>query len=538
MTSTAASPSAASPSAAGAALGLYAGTARLDARRRGLELDTLSGGGTVDLLVIGGGVTGAGVALDAASRGLRTVLVEARDLAFGTSRWSSKLVHGGLRYLASGRIGVARESAVERGVLMTTTAPHLVRALPQLVPLLPELLSPAQAALVRVGFHAGDALRLGARTPGTVLPRMRRVDADRARRLAPALKADGLRGALVAHDGQLVDDARLVVALARTAAQYGATVLTRVRAEEVTGGSARLTDTLTGQSLTLAAHAVVNATGVWAGEVDRSIRLRPSRGTHLILDAAALGHPTAALTVPVPGSTSRFVFALPQQLGRVAVGLTDEDAPGPIPDEPVPTDAEIDFLLDTVNGALQTALTRADVRGAYAGLRPLIDTGGGSTADISRRHAVLESPSGVVTVVGGKLTTYRRMAEDAVDTAVRLRGLPARACWTARLPLVGAPAHRDSRPVPAGTPASLAARHGGASREVLAVGEALVPAAADRVAEGIDVTRAEIAYAVTREGALDASDVLDRRTRIGLVAEDAERARAAVEEIVAVCRKA
>ncbi|MFI6843711.1 glycerol-3-phosphate dehydrogenase/oxidase [Kitasatospora sp. NPDC050467] len=516
------------------AAGPYAGTTRLDARRRELELDALTAGPAVDLLVIGGGVTGAGVALDAAARGLRTVLVEARDLAFGTSRWSSKLVHGGLRYLASGRVGVARESAVERGVLMTRTAPHLVRPMPQLVPLLPGLMSRGQTSLVRVGFVAGDALRLSAGTPGGLLPRVRRVGAERARQLVPGVRAEGLTGALVAHDGQLVDDARLVVALARTAAQYGATVLTRVRAEEVTGTSARLTDALTGRSLTLAARAVVNATGVWAGDVDPSIRLRPSRGTHLIVDAAALGRPAAALTVPVPGSTSRFVFALPQQLGRVAIGLTDEDAPGPIPDEPQPTEGELAFLLDTVNAALQTALTRADVRGAYAGLRPLIDTGGGATADLSRRHAVLESPSGVITVVGGKLTTYRRMAEDAVDTAARLRGLPARACWTARLPLVGAPTHRDSRPAPEGeVPASLLARHGGAAREVLAEGTALGAGYAAPVAPGIDVTRAEIAYAVTHEGALDADDVLHRRTRIGLVAEDADRARAAVEEIVA-----
>ncbi|MFG3225777.1 glycerol-3-phosphate dehydrogenase/oxidase [Kitasatospora sp. NPDC048194] len=513
---------------AGPSVGPFAGTSRLNAARRTFELQALGDDPRIDLLVIGGGVTGAGVALDAASRGLRTVLVEARDLAFGTSRWSSKLVHGGLRYLASGRIKVARESAVERGVLMTRTAPHLVHALPQLVPLLPDLLRPGQASLIRAGFHAGDALRLVAGTPGTLLPRVRRVDAARARRLVPGVRTTGLRGALVAHDGQLVDDARLVVALARTAAQYGASVLTRVRAEAVTGSSARLVDTLTGQQLTVTAGAVVNATGVWAGEVDTSIRLRPSRGTHLLVDAAALGHPTAALTVPVPGSVSRFVFALPQQLGRVAIGLTDEDAPGPIPDEPQPSEAELAFLLDTVNAALATELTREDVRGAYAGLRPLIDTGDGSTADISREHAVLESPSGVVTVVGGKLTTYRRMAQDAVDTAVRLRGLPARTCWTARLPLVGAPGHRDSRPAPAAPlPASLLARYGGAAHEVLTAGELT------QVADQLDVTRAEIAYAVTHEGALDAADVLDRRTRIGLVGSDAERARKAVEELVA-----
>ncbi|MDH6135735.1 glycerol-3-phosphate dehydrogenase [Kitasatospora sp. MAA4] len=509
----------------------HAGTTVLDSRRRAEEFDALADGAAIDVLVIGGGVTGAGVALDAASRGLRTVLVESRDLAFGTSRWSSKLVHGGLRYLASGRVGVARESAVERGILMTRTAPHLIRALPQLVPLLPSV-SRAQAALVHTGFLAGDALRLSARTPAAVLPRARRVGAAEAAALTPAVRTQGLRGALVAHDGQLVDDARLVVAIARTAAQYGASVLTRVRAERVTGSSAQLTDTLTGQTLSVTARAVVNAAGVWAGEVDDSIRLRPSRGTHLVFDAAALGRPQAALTVPVPGSTSRFVFALPQQLGRVVLGLTDEDAPGPIPDEPVPTDGEIDFLLATINTALRRELTRADVRGAFAGLRPLIDAGGGETADLSRRHAVRESPSGVITVVGGKLTTYRAMAEDTVDAALRARGLTAGPCRTRDLPLVGAPGHPESRPAPAtALPASLLARHGGAAATVLAAARTAHPL--DPIAEGLDVTRAEVEYALTHEGALDAGDILDRRTRLGLVPADAEHARAAVEAIAA-----
>ncbi|WP_354643600.1 glycerol-3-phosphate dehydrogenase/oxidase [Kitasatospora camelliae] len=510
----------------------YAGTTRLDARRRARELDALAEGGhTIDLLVIGGGVTGAGTALDAASRGLRTVLVESRDLAFGTSRWSSKLVHGGLRYLASGRVGVARESAVERGILMTRTAPHLVRALPQLVPLLPEL-GRGRAALVRAGFLAGDLLRMSAGTPASVLPRVRRVGPAETLALVPAVRTDGLAGGLVAHDGQLVDDARLVVAIARTAAEHGAAVLTRVRADRVTGTSARLTDTLTGRTLDVTARAVVNATGVWAGEVDESIRLRPSRGTHLVFDAADLGRPTAALTVPVAGSTSRFVFALPQQSGRVVLGLTDEDAPGPVPDEPEPTEAEITFLLDTLNTALRTALTREQVRGAFAGLRPLIDTGGGHTADLSRQHAVIESPSGVITVVGGKLTTYRRMAQDTVDAAVRARGLTAGPCRTHHLPLVGAPGHPETLPAPAdGIPAALLARHGGQSRTVLDA--ATVDRPREPVAEGLDTTRAEIEYAVTHEGALDTADVLARRTRIALVPADAARAEAAVAEIVA-----
>jgi glycerol-3-phosphate dehydrogenase len=505
-------------------------SSRLDAARRARELDALAegGAGTVDLLVIGGGVTGTGAALDAAARGLRVVLVEAHDWAFGTSRWSSKLVHGGLRYLVTGRVGIARESAIERGVLMTTTAPHLVHPLATVLPVLPST-KWYQPGMVRAGYLAADLLRMSARTPSSLLPSVRRVSAAEARRLVPGLTAAGLRGAYVAWDGQLIDDARLVVALARTAAEHGATVLTRVRAEDVTGTSARLIDTLTGSALTLSARAVVNATGVWAGSVDASVKVRPSRGTHLVLAASALGHPTASVTVAVPGSNTRFVFAMPEQLGRVYLGLTDEDAPGPIPDEPVAAEHEIDFLLDTINTALGRSLTRADVLGSYSGLRPLVDIGGGHTADVSRKHAVTVGPGGVVSIIGGKLTTYRRMAEDVVDRAVAVAGLSGAACRTATIPLVGAPARPDSTGV-AGLPASLVARHGGLSRAV--VDAATVPDPLEPIVEGIDVTRAEIEYAVTHEGALDASDVLDRRTRIGLVPADRARAVPVAEQVL------
>ncbi|MDH6281887.1 glycerol-3-phosphate dehydrogenase/oxidase [Prescottella agglutinans] len=488
----------------------------LNADRRRQELSALGDGGAVDVLVIGGGITGVGTALDAASRGLRTVLVDKHDLAFGTSRWSSKLAHGGLRYLASGNVGIARESAVERGILMTRTAPHLVRAMPQLVPLLPSV-GLFEKTLVRTGFLAGDALRLTARTPSSVLPRSRRVDAEKAAQLAPAVRREGLRGGLLAYDGQLVDDARLVVALARTAAAHGATVLTRVGAYDVTGESARLRDELTGEEMTIRARAVVNAAGVWADQVDPDIRLKPSRGTHLVLPAELLGNPTAALTVPIPGETNRFVFALPAQLGRVYLGLTDE-AVDSVPDVPTASDGEIDFLLETVNTALGTPLTRSDVLGTFAGLRPLLDSGEGKTADLSRNHAVLRSSNGVVSVVGGKLTTYRKMAQDAVDAAVAAGGLTARACVTTDLPAVGA-----ARTAPRNLPSSLVARYGGEAGAVAAAGE-LMP-----IADGIDVTHAELAFAVSHEGALDVDDLLDRRTRIGLVPGDRERALPAAE---------
>ena len=205
----------------------------LHAARRAADLAALSDGGGIDLLVIGGGITGTGIALDAAARGLSVALVEKHDLAFGTSRWSSKLVHGGLRYLATGNVGIARRSAAERGILMTHNAPHLVRAMPQLVPLLPSMGRGARA-LVRTGFAAGDGLRRLAGTPASTLPRSRRVTAERAVELAPTVRRDGLDGAFLAYDGQLIDDARLVTAIARTAAQHGARILTYVGASDVT----------------------------------------------------------------------------------------------------------------------------------------------------------------------------------------------------------------------------------------------------------------------------------------------------------------
>ena len=296
-----------------------------------------------------------------------------------------------------------------------------------------------------------------------------------------------------------------------------------------------LADTLTGETLEVSARAVVNATGVWAGQVDASLRLRPSRGTHLVFDASAFGNPTAALTIPIPGEINRFVFAMPEQLGRVYLGLTDEDAPGAIPDVPEPTAQEVQFLLDTVNTALATSLRPDDVVGSYAGLRPLIDTGAGRTADVSREHAVTESPDGVLSVIGGKLTEYRYMAEDVVDRAVALRGLAAGLCRTRDLPLIGAPSNPGAvHSVSGDLPESLVARYGAEAPDVIAGASCSRPA--EPVAEGIDVTRAEFEYAVTHEGASSVDDILDRRTRIGLVAADRERALPAAEEMVALSR--
>jgi glycerol-3-phosphate dehydrogenase len=493
------------------------GTA-LDAARRSRELDEATDGRVVDLLVVGLGVTGAGVALDAASRGLSVVAVDAHDLAFGTSRWSSKLVHGGLRYLAHGQLGVARESAVERHLLMTRTAPHLTRALPMLVPLLPAV-STAQARLTRAGFRAGDLLRASARTPREVLPRPRRLSRTETLTLAPGVRSAGLRGGLLSWDGQLEDDARLVVAIARPAAGHGARVLTRTRVTGLSGSGAEVRDELTGATAAIRARAVVNAAGVWADDLVPGVRLRPSRGTHLVVRPIP-GVPVAVMA-PVPGSRSRFVFALPTPHGQVHVGLTDEPVDGAVPDVPVPSDAEVDFLLEVAGGALQHPLTRADVVGSFAGLRPLLDSGSAGTADLSRRHAVLTSPEGVVTVVGGKLTTYRRMAEDAVDAAVGGATLAAGPCRTRDLPLVGAAPRSALDLVDA--PAPLVRRFGTEAPAVLAGGRALGLTDAELlapVAAGLPLSSAELLWGATHEGALDVADLLDRRSRVGLVPAD------------------
>lgn len=498
----------------------------LNAQRRADDLEALAGGEVVDVLVVGGGVTGAGVALDAASRGLSVALVEAEDLAFGTSRWSSKLVHGGLRYLAKGDVGLAHESAVERGILMTRTAPHLTRALPQLVPLLPGV-STRDAGLIFAGLSAGDVLRRVARTPSSLLPRPRKVSGPEALALAPGLRRAGLRGGLLGFDGQLVDDARLVVALARTAAGLGARIVTRARVTTLTGSGAEIIDGLTGLPVEIRARAVINAAGVWAGQLVDSVHLRPSRGSHLVLDGARMGISSTALTVPVPGHFGRYALVLPQTDGRVYLGLTDEPVDGPIPSVPTVPESDVDFLLDVASTVLEHPLTRDDILGRYAGLRPLIDIPGTSkrSADLSRHHAVVRAANGVITVIGGKLTTYRKMAADAVDAV----DLPAGPSTTKSLPLVGAAPRAELSTVDA--PVRLVSRYGTEAATIHAMGE-LDPTLAEPVAPGIPLTAAEVVWAVRQEGALDAADVLHRRTRIGLVPADLEVAMPAVTDLV------
>jgi len=489
-------------------------SSRLTAARRARELDALTSE-RVDVLVVGGGVTGCGIALDAASRGLSVALVEKDDLAFGTSRWSSKMVHGGLRYLATGDVALAWESARERRTLMTTTAPHLVRPLPMVVPLGDDV-PVRDGLLVDAGHRAADVLRRGARTSARVLPPPRRLGRVETQRLVPGVRRSGLRGGLLNWDGQLEDDARLVVALARSAAALGATVLTRARYD----GNGRVTDQLTGASLDVRATTVVNATGAWADTLTPGVRLQPSKGVHLVLDAAVLGNPTASMTVPVPGQPNRYVFALPHPDGLVYVGLTDDPVEGPLPEVPRAEEHEIAFLLDTLNRGLERPLSRSDVLGTYAGVRPLVAGEEGRTADLSRRHLVTLD-DGLLTVFGGKLTTYRKMAQDAVDL---LTDVP---CRTTTLPLVGAGPVRGT-----GLPARLVRRYGSEAPDVAALADA-DPALLAPVVPEAPVLGVEVVWGLLAEGALCAEDLLERRTRLSLVDRWAEAAGPVVEGLVA-----
>ncbi|MHB2023905.1 MAG: FAD-dependent oxidoreductase, partial [Mycobacteriales bacterium] len=326
----------------------------LSGRTRARELSALADGEPVDVLVVGGGITGAGVALDAASRGLSTALLERRDLGFGTSRWSSKLVHGGLRYLASGEFGLAYESARERHRLMSVIAPHLVAAQAFVVPF-NSAHSRWEAGLSRTGIGIGDGLRVLARTPGSVLPGGGRLSPQQARELFPALGE--VRSAVLHWDGQLLDDARLVVGVARTAAAFGARILTRAEVTRVEGDQVSVRDGLSGESLTVRARTVVLATGVYTGQLASSVALRPSRGTHLVLRADALGSPRVAVNLLLPRSRSRWLLVLPQpdrvlsETATVLVGLTD-DPVEQVDERPLPGPADEELLLSQLAVAL------------------------------------------------------------------------------------------------------------------------------------------------------------------------------------------
>lgn len=487
----------------------------------------------VDVAVIGGGITGAGVALDAVSRGLSVALLESRDFGSGTSGYSSKLIHGGLRYLARGDFTVAWESAVERRWLMQFIAPHLVHPLGFIIPDTAASSRPATAA-AGIGVLLYDALRRASGLQSSILPRPQLLSRQAVTAMAPALDTTGLRRGLLYWDGQVIDDARLVMAIVRTAAGLGAHVLRDVRATSITATSVETIDTRTGENLAIRARSVINAAGVWAADFDPTLEMVPSRGTHLVVRAARLGNPHAAHTVAVPGHFGRYVFVLPQPTGVVYIGLTDQadrDADGHRPAVP---ESDVDFLLGVLNRVLDPPLSRTDVVGSFAGLRPLVRSahanGTDGTADISRRHLVKDVPGEPITVVGGKLTTYRRMAQDAVDAAAARLGLstPSR---TKKLPLVGAAPRTALAALAA--PARLVAAYGTEATAVhtLAGKHRLL---AEPLFEGTAITGAELLFAIRAEGATSIEDLLERRTRLSLVPQDAARAAGRAAQILAM----
>ncbi len=475
---------------------------------------------TFDVLVIGGGVTGAGVALDAASRGLKTALVEKSDFASGTSSKSSKMVHGGLRYLQQREIRLVYENLAERQRLLDN-APHLVSPLPFLIP----LFGRDGVVSKTLARSYSSALWMYDLTGGwRIGERHHQVSKKEALAHLPTLNTEHLVAGFLYFDAR-ADDARLTLTLARTAAiEYGAAVanytpVVQINTSSGTTSGARVQPDATDPSgaFDVRARVVVNATGVWADDVralDEGTHhksIRPAKGVHVTVPADRLPCDIAAV-IPVPkDKRSIFVVSWPGT-DLVYLGTTDTDYTGPL-DDPACTPEDVDYLLEAANNLTTSRLTRADVTGVWAGLRPLLAPEGGHvserTADLSRRHTVLTSREGVVTVTGGKLTTYRKMAQDTVDAVVRELGESPRRrhCVTKNLPLVGATT-KTRDPVSMAQPhARLLGRYGSESPDVLALAddrpELLEPAVA-----GLPYTRAELVYAAREEMA----QTLGRRT--------------------------
>ncbi|MDQ1696642.1 MAG: glycerol-3-phosphate dehydrogenase [Frankiaceae bacterium] len=478
-------------------------------------------GASVDVLVVGGGVTGAGVALDAVTRGLSTALVEARDFASGTSSRSSKLFHGGLRYLEQMDFGLVREALRERDLMLSRLAPHLVRPVSFLYPL-------THRGWERLYVGAGLAL-YDAMGGARALPRHRHLSRTGARALAPALRRGALIGGIRYYDA-MCDDARHTLAVARTAAGYGA--LVRSSTEVVgflkEGGrivAAELRDTETGDSCTVRTGVVVNATGVWTDDVQRladsrgEFKVRASKGIHLVVPRDRISSETGIIL-----RTERSVLFVIPWGEHWIVGTTDDDwhyAKA----HPAASRSDIEYVLNHVNEVLAVPLTPEDISGVYAGLRPLLAGEEEVTSQLSREHAISRSPRGMVSVAGGKYTTYRIMARDAVDAAVVELGRHAPRCVTERIPLIGADGYHalanqaealgDALGLPRWRVEHLLGRYGALLHEVLE------PAADDRgwlepVPGAGSYLLAEIRYAATHEAALHLDDVLARRTRISI----------------------
>ncbi|MDQ2761241.1 MAG: glycerol-3-phosphate dehydrogenase/oxidase [Actinomycetota bacterium] len=499
-----------------------------------------------DVAVIGGGITGAGVALDAASRGYSVALVEKADFASGTSSRSSKLIHGGLRYLQSFDLGLVREALLERQ-LMVKLAPHLVTPLALVVPAF-DGCKPDR--IMGIGLNMYDvmattplrgrrsarraALDAGEDPDSDWSPaRHRVVSGVEVAELLPALAARGPTGGYLFYDCQ-ADDARLVLSVLGEAERFGAICANRLEVTELVddegngdrpdrGAGVRVRDAESGNELVVRAENVVNATGVWADRI-RPGELRseaeaptilPSRGTHVTLSHADLPLLAGAI---VPAGEGRTIFALPW-LGRSLIGTTDNNYEGDI-DHVRPSARDVEYLLDAINELFGTSLGPGELTGAFAGVRPLISTGDArKSVDISRKAELYETSSGMITITGGKLTTWRRMAKMAVDRLVEREGRHA-PCRTHEIP-IGEPVAPEQLPVVAGVPRAsyraLAERYGHAARNVLQTASERRELAAP-ILGGLPDLLAEAPFSARHEQARSVADVLLRRTRLGLIA--------------------
>jgi len=486
---------------------------------------TAAAGRELDLVVLGGGVVGAGTALDAVTRGLSVGLFEARDWASGTSSRSSKLIHGGLRYLEMLDFRLVREALRERGLLSQTLAPHLVRPVQFLYPLKHRGWERLYAG---AGLLLYDTL---ASSSGSTrgLPRHRHLSRRAALRAVPSLRTDALVGGISYYDAQ-VDDARHTMAVVRTAAAYGALCANRARVtgflregERVTG--VRVRDLEAGRDIDVRARQVVNATGVWTDDTQQMIgergqfHVRASKGIHLVVPRDRIQSSTGLIL----RTETSVLFVIPWGRHWI-IGTTDTDWHLDKA-HPAASRSDIDYLLAHVNEVLVTPLTREDVEGVYAGLRPLLSGESEPTSKLSREHTVAHPVPGLVVVAGGKYTTYRVMAKDAVDAVCQSLGGSAPASCTDLVPLVGAEGfpvlwnarHRlaADHGLPVASIEHLLGRHGSMVHEVLALVDG-DPSLGDVLAGADDYLRAEVVYAASHEGARHLDDVLTRRTRISI----------------------
>ena len=495
----------------------------LSARTREAHLERLADA-RLDVLVIGGGITGAGIALDAAARGLAVGLVEREDFGSGTSGRSSRLIHGGARYLRHGEIGLVYESLRERRVLQRI-APHLVRPLGFLIPT-PSVRS---RMWVGLGLNLYDAVALGR----TVAPH-RWARPDRVSELAPTLRKR--TGGYISFDCR-TDDARLTLEIVRQAAARGALVANHAEVEAVIGDGAvrgvRVRDRANAGRLDVRARVTVNATGVWADRIAglataKAPRLRPSKGVHVVLDRARL--PTGcAVMVPSVDRDFGLVFAIPWG-PRVYLGTTDTPYHGSLED-PTVEDADVEILLGSFDRAFGGGVADAPVRASWAGVRPLLDTDRGSTRDLSRRHVIYEGPRDLLTVTGGKLTTYRAMAQDVVDHVCRRLGIGARSTTThialglespLRIQVDRAKGAVTGVGLPEAAGERLVQRYGDEWDAAVSMIRD-DPALGEPAVEGLPVLRVELELARSREMALTDDDVLVRRTRLATMDEAAAR---------------